>query len=230
MIGYTARIVESSETKTRRPRCPKRSEMASSTTAGLILFLSLLLAPESPRGPVETVTLKGTVVELTEALKPTGLAVDAEPIARQVVVRDPEGAITPLLSDEASRALFLDERLRDRPVGNPGASPSGPPVRPGGHVQGRRRRSDADAGVLLRDLHHQRPLPADLPLLPGGDGTPHEAGAPLGAVRSGRGDAAHPPALPLPSPHPWRLESPRRNRELACSTPTSCWDWSPPSP
>ncbi len=90
--------------------------MASSTTAGLILFLSLLLAPESPRGPVETVTLKGTVVDLTEALKPTGLAVDTEPIAKQVVVRDAGGAITPLLSDEASRALFLDERLRNRPV------------------------------------------------------------------------------------------------------------------
>ncbi len=89
--------------------------MASSTTAGLILLLSLFLAPESPEGPVETVTLKGTVVELTEALKPTGLAFDADPIAEQVVVRDSEGVITPLLSDEASRALFLDERLRHRP-------------------------------------------------------------------------------------------------------------------
>ena len=44
--------------------------MASSTTAGLILlFLSFLRAPESAEGPVETVTLKGTVVTLTEALK-----------------------------------------------------------------------------------------------------------------------------------------------------------------
>ncbi len=90
--------------------------MASSTTAGLFLFISTLLAPESPRGPVETVTLKGTVIELSEALKPTGLTVDAEPIAKQVVVRDSAGAITPLLSDDASRALFLDERLRHRPV------------------------------------------------------------------------------------------------------------------
>ena len=90
--------------------------MAPSTTAGLILSLSLLLAPEPPGGPVETVTLKGTVVELTEALKPTGLTVDAESIANQVVVRDSEGAITPLLPDDASRALVLAERLRRRPA------------------------------------------------------------------------------------------------------------------
>ena len=88
--------------------------MVTSTTAGLILILPLLLAPESPAGSVEAVSLKGTVVELTEALKPTGLSVDPEPIAKQVVVRDSEGAITPLLSDEASRALFLDGRLRGR--------------------------------------------------------------------------------------------------------------------
>jgi hypothetical protein len=90
--------------------------MASSTMAGVTLFVSLILAPEPPKNSVEAVTLKGTVVELTAALKPTGLAFDSEPIAKQVVVRDREGAITPLLSDEASRALFLDERLRGRPV------------------------------------------------------------------------------------------------------------------
>jgi hypothetical protein len=33
-----------------------------------------------------------------------------------VVLQEPDGTITPLLSDEASRALFLDKRLRDRPI------------------------------------------------------------------------------------------------------------------
>jgi len=90
--------------------------MATSKMAGLALLFSLFLTPEAPKPKTEVVTLKGTVVELTAALKPTGLTVDVEPIAKQVVVRDREGAITPLLSDEASRAFFLDGRLRDRPV------------------------------------------------------------------------------------------------------------------
>jgi hypothetical protein len=54
------------------------------------------------------------VVELTDALKPLGLSFDSEPIARQVVLKDDAGALTPLLSDDASRALFADKRLRGR--------------------------------------------------------------------------------------------------------------------
>ncbi len=38
---------------------------------------------------------------------------DAEPIAKQVVLVAEDGAIIPLLSDDASRAFFLDERLRN---------------------------------------------------------------------------------------------------------------------
>jgi hypothetical protein len=45
-----------------------------------------------------------------------GLKADPEPIAKQVVLLAGDGAITPILSDEASRALFLDERLRDCPA------------------------------------------------------------------------------------------------------------------
>lgn len=62
----------------------------------------------------ETVTLTGTVVTLAEAMKSTGLAFDAEPVAKQVVLKGGDGTITPLLSDDASRALFQDERLRHR--------------------------------------------------------------------------------------------------------------------
>ena len=58
----------------------------------------------------------GKVLMLADALKARGLepAPDAEPIAKQVVILGEDGTITPLLSDETSRALFLDERLRNR--------------------------------------------------------------------------------------------------------------------
>jgi hypothetical protein len=56
------------------------------------------------------------VVALTAALKASGLRFDEEPVAKQMVLRDRDGAITPLLPDEASRALFLDARLRDRAI------------------------------------------------------------------------------------------------------------------
>jgi len=62
----------------------------------------------------ETVTKTGKVVTLAEALKSVGVPADPEPIAKQVVLVEADGTITPLLSDEASRGLFLDERLRDR--------------------------------------------------------------------------------------------------------------------
>ena len=68
-----------------------------------------------PEGP-ETVTVRGKVLLLADALKARGLELspDADPIAKQVVVLGQDQTITPLLSDETSRALFLDERLRNR--------------------------------------------------------------------------------------------------------------------
>jgi hypothetical protein len=64
----------------------------------------------------EAVTLTGRVVELATVLKESGLVCDTEPVAKQVVLRSDDGAIVPLLSDEGSRALFLDARLRNRPI------------------------------------------------------------------------------------------------------------------
>ena len=61
-----------------------------------------------------THTLSGTVLMLSDVVKTAGIAADPEPIARQVVVKSKTGEITPLFSDDASRALFLDERLRNR--------------------------------------------------------------------------------------------------------------------
>jgi hypothetical protein len=83
----------------------------------LALFLPLAATPPvAPGDPVEAVTKTGQVVELTSILKARALVVDPEPISRQFVLEEPGGTITPLLSDEASRALFLDERLRNRPI------------------------------------------------------------------------------------------------------------------
>jgi len=78
----------------------------------IALFLSV--TPAGPTTAPEAVTLTGTVVALTEALKAKGLATDPEPIAKQVVIQGDDGTITPILSDDASRAFFLDERLRHR--------------------------------------------------------------------------------------------------------------------
>lgn len=72
------------------------------------------LAADSPTASYEQVTLSGEVVELTSALSQFGLTADSEPIAKQVVLKGTDGSITPLLSDDASRALFLDKRLRNR--------------------------------------------------------------------------------------------------------------------
>jgi hypothetical protein len=89
--------------------------MAVSLAGWLALFFPLA-GPVSVSDRFEMVAKQGEAVELTDVLKATALDADTEPIARQVVLREPDGTITPLLSDEASRALFLDKRLRNRPL------------------------------------------------------------------------------------------------------------------
>ncbi len=66
--------------------------------------------------PWEPVALEGRAVLLVEALKALDLPADTELVGKQVVVLDDAGAIAPLLADEASNALFLDERLRGRRI------------------------------------------------------------------------------------------------------------------
>jgi hypothetical protein len=78
------------------------------------LALSMAMAAESPA--VDAVTLRGRVVEVSAVLKAAGLDFDVEPVERQVVLEGADGTITPLISDEASRALFTDARLRNRPI------------------------------------------------------------------------------------------------------------------
>jgi hypothetical protein len=82
-------------------------------TAGWIALVLLTAAP-TPEAKKQPVVLKGTAVTLAEALKPLGVTFDSAPVATQVVVKADDGEITPILSDEASRALFQDKRLRNR--------------------------------------------------------------------------------------------------------------------
>ena len=84
--------------------------------SGAILLTLVLFAAPAPNDAPEAsdVTLHGTVITLPAALKPLGLAADPDPTAAQVVLKADDGTLTPLLSDEASRALFRDERLRNR--------------------------------------------------------------------------------------------------------------------
>jgi hypothetical protein len=83
-----------------------------------VVLLMVLLGGDPPPAGVETVTLRGKVTTLAEAIESRGLSIkaDPEPIAKQVVLLAGDGTITPLFSDEASRALFLDKRLRDCPA------------------------------------------------------------------------------------------------------------------
>ncbi len=82
-----------------------------------ILALGGDAGPQGGAAP-EAVTLRGKVLMLNAALVSRGLAIkfDPEPVAKQVALVGEDGSIGPLFSDEASRALFLDERLRDCPV------------------------------------------------------------------------------------------------------------------
>jgi len=119
--------------------------------------------------------LRGKVVTLAAALdaKKLGIRVDAEPTASTVVLLSEDGTISPLLSDEASRALFLDKRLRNRPAELRGKRFGGLPYF---QVVTFKIEQAADARVLLQYLRDQRPVPAGLPVLPGADGAADEAG------------------------------------------------------
>jgi len=81
---------------------------------GVFLAFCINAGPGHDSAP-EVVTLRGKVLTLNAALVSRGLSItfDPEPIAKQVALVGEDGSIVPLLSDEASRALFLDERLRD---------------------------------------------------------------------------------------------------------------------
>ncbi len=90
--------------------------MTQITTHAFLLLagLNLLLPTESPK-PRE-VTLRGTVIPLTAALADRQIVADLSPIADQLVLKQSDDTLIPLLSNGASKALFLDGRLRNRPT------------------------------------------------------------------------------------------------------------------
>ena len=149
--------------------------VASSLACLLTGVLAALAPPSSPARASRSSAVNS--LTLAEALTARDLAIkpDPEPIAKQVVLLAEDGTIIPLLSDDASRALFLDERLRNCRWRDPGPPLCRGTLSPGRLVQGRARRPASNSRVLLRRLRDQRTLPADLPLLSRPDGTAHAA-------------------------------------------------------
>lgn len=90
--------------------------MRNSLSLIALCCLSSLAGAQDHQATVESVTLRGTAQKLTDVLAGEKLKVDEAPIADQVVLRTESGEVVPLLSDPGSRALFLDERLRDQPL------------------------------------------------------------------------------------------------------------------
>lgn len=86
--------------------------LASSLNWFVAVCLGCLAPPSSTPEPV---AVRGKVLTLADALASRDLKIkpDAEQMAKQVVLVAEDGAIIPLLSEDASRAFFLDERLRN---------------------------------------------------------------------------------------------------------------------
>ena len=84
--------------------------------ASSIAFLAVCFASQAPStsSKSEKATLSGKVVPLASVVGERRLKTDPEQAAIEVVLKTDDGTIVPLLRDDASRALFLDKRLRDR--------------------------------------------------------------------------------------------------------------------
>ncbi|GIW87819.1 MAG: hypothetical protein KatS3mg108_2143 [Isosphaeraceae bacterium] len=81
------------------------------------IWLVLVGLFQSARGEAAPeVVVQGSVVPLAVVLSERGVVAETGPIADQLVVRSADGTVTPLLANAASKALFLDGRLRDRPA------------------------------------------------------------------------------------------------------------------
>jgi hypothetical protein len=79
------------------------------------LVVSMLVPVDDSTEP-KTVTVRGEVVRLGEALGSFGVSGTQGPIEDQVVLRTEGWVIEPLLYNVGSRAFFEDDRLRDRPA------------------------------------------------------------------------------------------------------------------
>lgn len=85
---------------------------------GLLAALTLLLGDGPPATRGAEVVVRGKVVTLAAAIKELGVDIRPDPdiTAREAVLLGEDRTVTPLFRDDASRALFLDERLRGRHV------------------------------------------------------------------------------------------------------------------
>ena len=72
--------------------------------------------PPSSPGSETTTTLEGEAVVLSKLLNDRQIVADEEPASSTLVLKARSGRIYPLIRDDASRALFQDERLRNRPL------------------------------------------------------------------------------------------------------------------
>lgn len=90
-----------------------------------LLTLSLLLTQQTDE-PRE-VSLRGKVVALEAALTSRGAVADATTVKDQFVLETVDGKLVPLIWNVASRALLLDERLRNRPIAIEGLERAGVP-------------------------------------------------------------------------------------------------------
>ena len=81
-----------------------------------LLLCSTLLASPADEVAWEPTTLTGEALTLAEAFKAQSIPADTELMGRQVVVSSEDGSIAPLICDDASRALFRDDRLRGRRI------------------------------------------------------------------------------------------------------------------
>ncbi len=90
----------------------------NSAIRGMALLLAvvalILVRPAFAAEDPEPIRLQAKAMWLSDALKSRKIPADLEMTTLQVVLVEPGGAIRPILRDEASRALFLDERLRNR--------------------------------------------------------------------------------------------------------------------
>lgn len=89
--------------------------LRSAIAASCFLPNPMLLGSETiDSDDPQPISIQAKALWLTDVLKERKISVDPEATDTQVVLVERGGSISPILRDEAARALFLDERLRKR--------------------------------------------------------------------------------------------------------------------
>jgi hypothetical protein len=122
--GGLCALVESGDPEKKAPADRAASAPAASAHGGSAHGGSArpAAAREGPSKPADTerdavrTLLSGKVVRLADALRQRGIKSYEEEIKEQVVLVTRTGEVVPIVPDWRGRALYQDERLRDRPV------------------------------------------------------------------------------------------------------------------